>query len=132
MKSSRQYFRRFHIILRTGVYPTFWMGVQLFIKYNRIIEYLKKLKNFRYLISGIGVNKQNAEHFINIYVEFKNKNSISIHHLRGAQVITTIHSQSFVIEYVKRQNLGILNEIGSKATHQPTRTLQKLKRCNSF
>lgn len=132
MKSTRKYFRRFRLILRSGKYPTFWMGVQLFIKYNKIIEYLSTLKNFRYLISGIGVNKQNAEHFINIYVEFKNKNSISITHLQGVQVITTIYSQSFVIEYIQKQNLGILDEIGTKATHQPTKTLDKLKRCYSF
>lgn len=118
-------FRRCHLILNPGEHPYFSMYMELFRKYTELIKYITSFKNFRYLISGLGLSfdKSNTQHLlhIHIYVEYKEKQKFSIKKLQGAHVKTNILSQENVIQYVKDQELGIIEEIGNKSiAHRPT------------
>lgn len=120
-----QTFRRCHLILNPGEYPFYSMYMELFRKYTEIIKYITKFKNFRYLISGLGLSfeKENTKHLlhIHIYCEFKEKQKFDIKKIFGAHVETNILSQLNVIQYVKDQELGMIEEIGNKAiAHRPT------------
>ena len=124
-------FRRCHIVLNPGDYPFFSMKYELFRKYTELIKYITKFKSFRYLISGLGLSfdKKETNHLLHIhlYVEFKEKTKFSINKLQGAHVKTNIDSQLNVINYVKDQELGIIEEIGSKSiSHRPT--IKELKK----
>lgn len=117
--------RRFHIILNPGEYPFYSMYMELFRKYCIIIKYLLKFKSFRYLISGLGLSfdKEDTEHLlhIHIYAEFKENTRLSNKKLLNSHIINKIDSQLNVIQYVKDQELGIIEEIGEKAlAHRPT------------
>lgn len=117
--------RRFHLILNPGEYPYFSMKYELFRKYTELIKYLTKFKCFRYLVSGLGLSfdKKDTEHLlhIHIYTEYKEKNKLSVSKCFGAHIINKIDSQLNVINYVKNQELGTIEEIGKKALyHRPS------------
>lgn len=117
--------RRFHIILNPGKYPYFSMYMELFRKYSIIIRYFTNLKTFRYLVSGLGLSfdKKDSKHLlhIHIYVEFKESIRISPKKIFKSHIICNIDSQLSTIQYVKDQELGVIEEIGLKALcHRPT------------
>lgn len=112
--------RRFHLILNPGDIPEkLTMYNILFNKYSQLIKYLTKFKCFRYLVSGLGLSfdKEDTEHLlhIHIYVEYKESNKLAVSKCFGAHIINKIDSQLNVINYVKSQELGIIEEIGNKA-----------------
>lgn len=118
-------FRRCHLILNPGDYPYYSMYMELFRKYTELIKYITKFKSFRYLVSGLGLSfdKKDTQHLlhIHIYAEFKEKTRFSIKKILGAHMETNIDSQLNVIQYVKDQELGIIEEIGDKSiAHRPT------------
>lgn len=124
-RGQQNTFRRCHLILNPGDHPFFSMYMELFRKYTELIKYITKFKNFRYLISGLGLSfdKEDTQHLlhIHIYVEYKEKQKFSIKKLQGAHIKTDILSQLNVIQYVKDQELGMIEEIGNKAiSHRPT------------
>lgn len=118
--------RRCHIIINPGETPIgLNMYMQLFYKYTKIIQYLRYKKSFRYLISGLGLSfdKKDTEHLlhIHIYIEFKEPTKISLKKIFNSHIISKIDSQLNTIQYIKDQELGIIEEIGEKALqHRPT------------
>lgn len=122
------YFRanRFHIVLNPGEYPYFSMKLELFRKYALLMKYLLKFKSFRYCVSGLGLNLEDHDDnkhllHIHIYIEFKETTRLYISKVCGAHIDTKIKGQLNVIDYVKNQELGIIEEIGTKALcHRPT------------
>lgn len=117
---------RFHIVLNPGEYPYFSMKLELFRKYALLMKYLLKFKSFRYCVSGLGLNLEDHDDnkhllHIHIYIEFKETTKLYISKVFGAHIGTNVKSQLNVINYVKDQELGIIEEIGTKALcHRPT------------
>ena len=117
---------RFHIVLNPGEYPYFSMKLELFRKYALLMKYLLKFKSFRYCVSALGLNPEDHDDnkhllHIHIYIEFKETTRLYISKVFGAHIGTKIKGQLNVIEYVKDQELGIIEEIGTKALcHRPT------------
>lgn len=124
---AANYFRasRFHIVLNPGEYPFYSQYMELFRKYTELMKYLLKFKTFRYLVSGLGLNSEehNNKHLlhIHIYIEYKETTRLYINKVFGAHILTKIDSQLNTINYVKDQELGIIEEIGQKALcHRPS------------
>ena len=117
---------RFHIVLNPGEYPYFSMKLELFRKYALLMKYLLKFKSFRYCVSALGLNPEDHDDnkhllHIHIYIEFKETTRLYISKVFGAHIGTKIKGQLNVIDYVKNQELGIIEEIGTKALcHRPT------------
>ena len=90
------------------------------------MKYLLKFKSFRYCVSGLGLNLEehdNNKHLlhIHIYIEFKEPTKLYISKVFGAYILTKINEQLNVIDYIKNQELGIIEEIGNKALyHKPS------------
>ena len=123
------YFRasRFHIILNPGDIPEgLNQYIVLFNKYTQLLTYLLKFKTFRYMISGLGLNAEDHDDnkhllHIHIYIEYKETTRLYITKVFGAHIITKIDSQLNTINYIKDQELGIIEELGKKALcHRPT------------
>ena len=118
--------RNFHIVLNPGEYPYFSMKLELFRKYALLMKYLLKFKSFRYCVSGLGLNLEDHDDnkhllHIHIYIEFKEPTKLYISKVCGAHILSKIDSQLNTINYVKDQELGIIEEIGTKALcHRPT------------
>ena len=129
-KTSTQaanYFRanRFHLVLNPGEYPYFSMKIELFRKYSLLMKYLLRFKSFRYCVSGLGLNleEHNNQHLlhIHIYIEFKETTRLYISKVFEAHILTKNKSQLNTINYIKEQELGIIEEIGNKALcHRPS------------
>lgn len=127
-RAAANYFRasRFHLVLNPGEYPYFSMKYELFRKYTELMKYLLKFKTFRYCITSLGLNTEehdNNKHLlhIHIYIEYKETTRLYISKVFGAHILTNIKEQLNVIDYVKNQELGIIEEIGNKALcHRPT------------
>lgn len=125
---AANYFRasRFHIVLNPGEYPYFSMKYELFRKYTELMKYLLKFKSFRYCLSALGLNSEehnNNKHLlhIHIYIEYKETTRLYISKVFGAHILTNIKEQLNVIQYVRDQELGIIEEIGTKALcHRPS------------
>lgn len=102
------------------------MKLELFRKYVLLMKYLLKFKSFRYCVSGLGLNLEDHDDnkhllHIHIYIEFKETTRLYINKVCGAHIGTNIKGQLNVINYVKSQELGIIEEIGTKALcHRPT------------
>lgn len=126
IRGHNNYFRasRFHIVLNPGEYPFYSQYMELFRKYTELMKYLLKFKTFRYCISGLGLNSEEHENkhllHIHIYIEYKETTRLYISKVFGAHLMTNIESQLLTIQYVKEQELGIIEEIGVKALcHRP-------------
>lgn len=124
---AANYFRasRFHLVLNPGEYPYYSQYMELFRKYTELMKYLLKFKSFRYLISSLGLNSEehNNKHLlhIHIYIEYKETTRLYINKVLGAHILTKIDSQLNTINYIKDQEIGIIEEIGTKALcHRPT------------
>lgn len=110
--------RRFHLVLNPGETPDkIPKHFYLMFKYTKLIKYLLHIPNFRYLISGYGLpeGEENPNIHIHIYVEYTEPTRLYISKVYGAHIETRIDNSSGLINYVKSQELGTIEEIGRAA-----------------
>lgn len=123
--------RRFHLVLNPGEIPKgLSQYIVLFNKYTKLMKYLTYTKDVRYIISGLGLNleEHNNMHLlhIHIYIEYKEVTRLYISKVYGAHIMNKIDNSTGLIEYVKSQELGTIEEIG-KAAKSANLTIREAK-----